>query len=221
MRFHLNRSGSRPTRAGTACWFDLVPSQNCAMGESHGVRTGTPMKTVILLRHAKSDWSDTVQRDFDRPLNARGQRAARVMGEWARNNGITFDSIVASPAVRVIETLDHFLEGYASAVDIRWDRRIYLASSATLLDVLRDLPDTIGVVLMAGHNPGLEDLVLDLGAGDAALRAEVEIKFPTASMARIRFDVDHWAKLGESGQLDMFRRPRDVDPALGPEPGSH
>ncbi len=181
------------------------------------------MKTVTLLRHAKSDWSDTVQRDFDRPLNARGKRAAHVMGQWASDNAIAFDSIVASPAVRVIETLDHFLEGYARAIDIRWDRRIYLASSVTLLDVLRDLPDTIDAVLMAGHNPGLEDLVLDLVPDTAAdaLRAEVEIKFPTASIARLRFDADRWSDIGKSARLDVFRRPRDVDPALGPEAGRH
>ncbi len=184
------------------------------------------MKTVILLRHAKSDWSDTVQRDFDRPLNARGQRAAHVMGQWAREHAMTFDSIVASPAVRVIETLDHFLEGYARAADIRWDRRIYLASSATLLDLLRDLPDTTDAVLMAGHNPGLEDLVLDLvpDSADDALRAEVEIKFPTASMARLCFDADRWSDIGKGARLELFKRPRDVDPALGPEtarPGGH
>lgn len=181
------------------------------------------MKTVTLLRHAKSDWSDAVQRDFDRPLNTRGKRAAHVMGRWASDNGIAFDSIVASPAVRVIETLDHFLDGYARTVDIRWDRRIYLASSATLLDVLRDLPEPIDAVLMAGHNPGLEDLVLDLvsDTGDDLLRAEVEIKFPTASIARLRFAADRWCDIGKGAQLDVFTRPRDVDSALGPEAGSH
>lgn len=184
------------------------------------------MKTVILLRHAKSDWSDTVQRDFDRPLNRRGKRAAHVMGEWARDNAIAFDAIVASPAVRVIETLDTFLEGYGRPVDIRWDRRIYLASSVTLLDVLRDLPDTTDTVLMAGHNPGLEDLVLDLVPDDAgdALRAEVEVKYPTATIARLCFEADRWSDIGKGARLDVFRRPRDVDPALGPEtagPGEH
>lgn len=179
------------------------------------------MKTVTLLRHAKSDWSDTVQRDFDRPLNARGTRAAQVMGQWARDNAISFDSIIASPAVRVIGTLDHFLEGYGSAVDIRWDRRIYLASSVTLLDVLRDLPEPVDAVLMAGHNPGLEDLVLDLVPDGDPLRAQVEIKFPTASLARLRFDADRWCDIGKTARIDLFRRPRDVDPALGPEAGSH
>lgn len=178
------------------------------------------MKTVILLRHAKSDWSDTVQRDFDRPLNTRGKRAAQVMGEWAAREGIGFDMIVASPAVRVVETLDGFLAGYGRSVDVRWDRRIYLASSVTLLDVLRDLPDSADAVLMAGHNPGLEDLVLNLvpDSPEDRLRAEVEIKFPTAAIAVLHFDADAWEELSKPAKLDGFTRPRDIDPALGPEP---
>ncbi|HTH28867.1 MAG TPA: histidine phosphatase family protein [Sphingobium sp.] len=177
------------------------------------------MKTVTLLRHAKSDWSDSVSRDFDRPLNERGKRAAKLMGRWARGNGLTFDTIVASPAVRVTETIDHFLEGYQQGVDTRWDRRIYLASSVTLLDVLRDLPDVFGSVLMVGHNPGLEDLVLDTVPEDGLdqLREKVEAKYPTASMAVLRFAADSWSNVGKPAQLTTFIRPRDLDPALGPD----
>lgn len=177
------------------------------------------MKTVTLFRHAKSDWSDTVQRDFDRPLNERGKRAAKLMGEWAKAKGLRFDAIVASPAVRVTETIDHFLEGYAAPLDTRWDRRIYLASSATLLDVLRDLPANIRSVLMVGHNPGLEDLVLDTvpDTAGSALRQAVETKYPTASIATLQFDADEWSQIGKPAHITAFIRPRDLDPALGPD----
>lgn len=181
------------------------------------------MKTVTLLRHAKSDWNDSVSRDFDRPLNGRGRRAARLMGNWARDQALQFDTIVASPAVRVTETLDFFLEAYGHAVDTRWDRRIYLASSATLLDVLRDLPDGFTTVLMVGHNPGLEDLVLDIvpdgSAGD--LRDAVETKYPTAAIATLNFPVDRWADIARPAALTRFVMPRDLDAALGPDARQH
>jgi len=178
------------------------------------------MKTLLLLRHAKSSWDDPVARDFDRPLNARGRRGAKLMGRHMRAQGLEFDSVVASPALRVIETLDGLWEGYGRAVEPRFDRRVYLASAATLLDVVQETPDDTDVLLLSGHNPGMEDLVLMLvpdAAGDAA-RDSVEEKFPTAALAELRFDVTHWrdVKAG-GGHLARFVRPRDLDPALGPE----
>ena len=95
------------------------------------------MKRLILFRHAKSDWDDPVARDFDRPLNSRGEKAALVMGQFARAQNIRFDMVVASPAVRVVETLNVFFTGYGEVIDPHWDRRIYLASTPTLFDVIK------------------------------------------------------------------------------------
>ncbi|MES2270632.1 MAG: histidine phosphatase family protein [Pseudomonadota bacterium] len=178
------------------------------------------MKRLTLLRHAKSGWDDPVKRDFDRPLNERGERAATLMGRFAKKEGMAFDVLVASPAVRVVETLDHFLDSYGHAIETLWDRRIYLASSAALIDVLHAMPDTADSVLMAGHNPGLEDLILDMVPDDGSnpLRDEVEEKFPTASLATLEFAVDHWKDAdAKNATLVAFVRPRDLDAALGPE----
>ena len=178
------------------------------------------MKRLTLLRHAKSDWDDPVARDFDRPLNRRGEKAARLMGDHAARKGMRFDLLVASPAVRVVQTLDTFFDGYGEKLEPHWDRRIYLASSSTLIDVVRDLPDGADSVLMAGHNPGLEELILDLvpESGDDRLRQDVEAKFPTASLAVLNLSVDRWDAVDEGGAtLASFTRPRDLDPALGPE----
>jgi phosphohistidine phosphatase len=130
-----------------------------------------------------------------------------------------FDLLVASPAVRVVQTLETFFEGYGETLDARWDRRIYLASSPTLFDVVRDLPDSADSVLMAGHNPGLEELILDLVPDDGInpLREDVEVKFPTASIAVMDLAIDRWSQAGDnSATLASFTRPRDLDPALGP-----
>ena len=177
------------------------------------------MKRLTLLRHAKSDWDDPVKRDFDRPLNRRGEKAALLIGQFARGRKMQFDLLVASPAVRVVQTLDTFLEGYGEPLDPHWDRRIYLASVATLFDVIRDLPETADSAIMAGHNPGLEDLILELvpDNGASSLREDVEVKFPTASLAVMDLAIDRWADAKQDvATLVSFTRPRDLDPALGP-----
>jgi len=178
------------------------------------------MKRLTLLRHAKSGWDDPVARDFDRPLNAKGKRAARAVGHYLRDHRLHYDRIAGSPAVRVVETLEEVAGAMGETIAPAWDKRIYLASGVTLLDVIHDTPDEAGSLLMVGHNPGLEDLILMMvpdRAGDAA-RDQVEEKFPTASVAEIEFDAEHWADLKPgSGRLVRFVRPRDLDPALGPD----
>jgi len=176
------------------------------------------MKTLTLLRHAKSGWDDPVARDFDRPLNPKGQRAAAMMGRHMKTLGLDFDHVVASPAVRVVETLAHLGQGYGGDLAPAYDQRIYLASAATLLDVIRELPEGADHVLLAGHNPGLEELVLLLVPADGPLREEVEAKFPTASLAEIRFESARWEDARAGGaELVRFVRPRDLDPSLGPD----
>ena len=178
------------------------------------------MKTLTVLRHAKSSWDDAVARDFDRPLNARGQRAAVTFGRHMRSEGLSFDHVVASPAVRITETVEQVETGYGSALAPAWDRRIYLASASTLMDVVHELPAGADSALLIGHNPGLEDLILMLvpdRAGDA-LRDSVEEKFPTAALAVITFDTDDWGTIrSNTGTLVRFVRPRDLDAGLGPE----
>ncbi|MBP6031315.1 MAG: histidine phosphatase family protein [Sphingobium sp.] len=179
------------------------------------------MKSLILLRHAKSGWDDPELRDFDRPLNDKGIRAAITMGRRAAAEGISPDRLVASPAVRVVQTLEGFGEGLGLPLRPLWDRRIYLASAANLLDIIHETGPETGTLMLAGHNPGLEDLILDLVADDGTspLREQVEVKFPTASLARLIWEGDDWASLGsKSGaRLDVLIRPRDVDASLGPD----
>ncbi len=179
------------------------------------------MKRLSLLRHAKSGWDDPVARDFDRPLNPRGRCGAETMGAYAEQNGLDVDFIIASPAVRVTETLDLFLPAAGlDSIEPHWDRRIYLASSATLFDCIKDLPDTAGHVLMSGHNPGMEDLILELvpDDGSSPLRDAIEEKYPTAALVTLELDIASWneADVG-TARLTHMKRPRDLDAALGPD----
>ena len=178
------------------------------------------MKSLTILRHAKSGWDAPVERDFDRPINARGRRGIEVIGQYAKRQAMPVDRIVASPAVRVVETLDIFQPvADLAAIEPVWDRRIYLASAATLLDVVREAGGDARDVLLAGHNPGLEDLVLMLvpESADDDARTGIEDKLPTSALVRLEIDIDDWAALdvGMARIID-FVRPRDLDPALAP-----
>lgn len=180
------------------------------------------MKTLTLMRHAKSDWGqlgdDPRLPDAERPLNAKGRRAASAVGRHLRAQGVAFDRLVASPAVRVRETLDALAAGFGPVPEPAWDRRLYLASADALADVVRGLPDEADRVLLLGHNPGLEDLVLLLVPPGAPSRELVESKYPTATVAELALAADRWADVGEGGaRLTRFVRPRDLDPTLGPD----
>jgi phosphohistidine phosphatase len=174
------------------------------------------MKTLTLLRHAKSGWDAPVARDFDRPLNARGRKAARAMGREMRRLGLGFDLVLASPAVRVTETLTELAQGYGAAVETGFDETIYLAPVDLLLALVRTADDGDSRLLLVGHNPGMEQLALLL-SGAGPLRDEVAAKYPTAALAEIAFDIDHWRDAGPGkGRLKRFIRPRELGEGLGP-----
>jgi phosphohistidine phosphatase len=178
------------------------------------------MKRLTLFRHAKSGWDDPVERDFDRPLNSKGKRAARVMGQYLRDHGLRYDRIAGSPALRVVETLEEMATTFGETIAPAWDKRVYLASAVTLLDVVHDTPDEVETLLLVGHNPGLEDLILMMvpDRADDEARDRVEQKYPTAAIAEIEFSADHWRDLKPgTGRLIRFVRPRDIDPSLGPD----
>ena len=174
------------------------------------------MKVLTLLRHAKSDWDDPVQRDFDRPLNPRGRRAARKVGAEMRSLGLSFDRVLASPAARVAETLAEVEAAYGR-LGADFDKRLYLASPDILLDIVHETPDEASTLLLVAHNPGLERLALALAAPDR-LTGEVALKYPTATLAELRFEVECWTEVAAGGgTLARFIRPRDLDPSLGPD----
>lgn len=177
------------------------------------------MKQLTLLRHAKSAWDDPVTRDIDRPLNARGRRAAIAVGQAMRAAALRFDVVIASPARRVMETIEEIEVGFGRALEPEYDERIYLASKAQLLELVRQTDDGASSLLMIGHSPGLENLALSLtDPNQGGLRDLLDEKYPTGALAQIDFPAEQWRKVGQAtGTLVRFIRPRDLDPALGPE----
>jgi phosphohistidine phosphatase len=174
------------------------------------------LKTLGLLRHAKSNWDDIGLRDFDRGLNDRGRRGAAIMGRHIRDHGISWDLLLASPAERVQRTLD----AARLKLSPQWDERLYLADSTALLEALRAVPGDPDAVLLAGHNPGLQQLIFDLVSPERenALFEQAVEKYPTAAFAVIELEIERWADCASGcGTLVHLSRPRDLDPALGPE----
>ncbi len=181
------------------------------------------MKTLTLLRHAKSGYDDPLLRDYDRPLSDRGRRAATRIGEWlraAQDSGAMpgFDHVFASPAVRCRQTIEGVEAGMKDRLAPIYEKRIYLCSSATLVELVAGFSDDQVNALLIGHNPAIEDLVLELVPPGGALRDEAEQKYPTATIARLDLDIDRWAQIdGGRATLAQFVRPRDLDPELGPD----
>lgn len=169
------------------------------------------MKRLTILRHAKSSW-DTPVADFDRPLNARGRKAAVMVGEELKRRGAKFDCVLASPAKRVRETLDQLSHGYGAPLDVHFDERIYLASADNLLDLVRGITDDVGSALIVGHNPGLHRLALLLTRDDGGLRHRIADNLPTAAVAGVELGATRWSEVEPgSGELSELILPRDLD----------
>lgn len=167
------------------------------------------MKTLILLRHAKSDWADPELADHDRPLAERGRDAAPKMGAWLKAHGPMPELVLCSTATRARQTLALALEALGADPETRFDRGLYLAGGAGVLARLRQAPDTASTVLLVGHNPDLEQLARRLGTtGDKAALARLAEKYPTAGLALIELPVERWAEAGPGGRLVAFETPR-------------
>lgn len=165
-------------------------------------------KRLAILRHAKSDWGEPGLKDFDRPLNARGRAAAEMIRQAIAERGWSFDVILSSPSARTRETLD--LLGLANCA--RCEDDIYLATRGLLYSLVRGLPEEASSALLVGHNPGLQEIVLDLAQPDSSgLRGRVAIKFPTAALAALDLDVDSWDAVEEGcGTIAELLLPREL-----------
>jgi phosphohistidine phosphatase len=171
------------------------------------------MRRLMLLRHAKSDWSAPGMRDQDRPLSARGREVAPKMGTYMARHGLVPDLVIASPATRVTDTLALVLPALAKQPKTMPDARIYETAADELLTVIKETPRSVHSLLLVGHNPSLAELAsLLMASGDVEARQRLIEKFPTAGLAVIDFPLDDWSKIHpKSGRLDRFVPPRALD----------
>jgi phosphohistidine phosphatase len=168
------------------------------------------MKTLLLLRHAKSSWDQPSLRDFDRPLAERGKRDAPRMGKALRDRGPHPELIISSPSTRTRATIKAIAASARFEAEIQFEESVYGASSAELIKLIRRLPEERTSAMIVGHNPGLEDLV-----GRLTGRSE---RMPTAALACIEFQIDRWEDASDGeGKLAWLLTPKQLGEQSGKE----
>jgi len=169
-----------------------------------------PDRTLVLLRHAKSAWPDVPDRD--RPLAPRGRRAAPVMGHWLAGAGYIPDRVVCSTALRARQTWQLAQPVFGSVPVAVFDDRVYAASQAQLLDLIRRTPAATRTLLIVGHDPGVPELARTLAAAgaEAVLLDRMRAKFPTAAVAVLECTGDWDQLVPERARLACFVTPREL-----------
>lgn len=170
------------------------------------------MKTLYLLRHAKSSWDDPSLADHDRPLARRGREAAPRMAVWLRAHAKRPELVLCSTAERARETWTLIAPELLPTPEVQLRRDVYDADAADLTRLIRAAPDAIETLMLVGHNPAMEEAADELaGGGEAKPLATMRAKYPTAAVAELAFDLDAWSEVGPgTGTLTRFVRPKDL-----------
>jgi phosphohistidine phosphatase len=170
------------------------------------------MHRLLLLRHSKAERSRPGERDRDRRLNDRGRDDAPRIGAYMAKHRLVPDRAVVSSAARTRETWQAVASSFRRTPPADFDDRIYEASAATLLEVIRETKPKVKTLLVVGHNPGLQELAgLLVATGDVETRQRLKENFATSALAVIEFALDGWNKLHpQAGRLAHFIDPREI-----------
>ena len=168
------------------------------------------IRELVLLRHAKSAWDSDAPSDFERPLSPRGRRDAPRIARWMHDQGLLPDLVLSSPAHRARDTAELVLKTLGIGSDrLHWEPHLYAATVPDLLAAIATVPDGVHRLLLVGHNPGLEDLVLRLvPADDLPVSGEGFLK--TATVAVVRWSGTWDQPPRESGRLTRLMRPKQL-----------
>jgi phosphohistidine phosphatase len=167
-------------------------------------------RTIILLRHGKSSWSDSTLADIDRPIAPRGERASRNLAKYIRRKKIRPALVLCSPALRARETLEAVEASLGKRCVVEVVPQLYGASEQELLERLQALPEPVSSVMLIGHNPGLQNLALGL-ASQGAYLPQLEEKFPTGALATLVVRSTSWSALGRGdAELVDYVVPRQL-----------
>lgn len=163
------------------------------------------MRTLLVLRHAKSSWKHPKLSDHDRPLNKRGKRDAPRIGRLLRQQRLSPGAIFTSTAKRARQTADEVARGSTFDGAVQLEPRLYLADPDTIVDVVRRADPDARRVLVVAHNPGLEELIRCLTGEDESL--------PTGGLAQIRLPIERWkdCHVSTAGRLVSLWRPKELD----------
>ncbi len=159
------------------------------------------MKTLLLLRHAKSSWKQPELNDHDRPLNKRGKKEAPKVGKYLKENRLVPDLILSSTARRARDTAQAVADESGYKGEVVFYQDLYLSDTACYLDILQCQPDTANRILVVGHNPDLDDLL--------TLLTDISNHLATAALAQIDLPISSWQELNEAtdGRLQLTWSP--------------
>ncbi|HAC70737.1 MAG TPA: phosphohistidine phosphatase [Arcobacter skirrowii] len=160
------------------------------------------MRELILIRHAKSDWSNPLLDDFERPLNKRGSKNAPFMAKILKKEIQKPDLIISSPSFRTKLTLEYFLKKFEYKGEVIFEKSIYEAPFENLLKVIKNVDDKYKTIFLIGHNPGLNDLA-------NFLLGSFEDNIPTSGVLKIDFDTNSWKNISkDNSKLIFFKYPK-------------
>ena len=168
------------------------------------------MLDLFLMRHAKSSWKDPSLDDFHRPLNKRGRTAAPLMARWMKQRGIRPELALVSSAKRTRETWKLLKQERLKVNSVVTMKRLYLASSAELLQIIQGIDSEVQSLLLIGHNPGLHILLKSLLTPEPkTVDPSVFTKFPTSAFAHLTFEVTNWSDVAPmGGNLYRYMTPK-------------
>jgi phosphohistidine phosphatase len=170
------------------------------------------MRTLLLMRHAKSSWDDPALADPERPLAPRGRLAAPLVARHLREQGLVPDLVLCSHAARAQETWHLMSPVLGGGIACKTLRSLYPGTPSRLLEALSRVPDEIGVAMLIGHNPGVSEFAVSLaGSGPKKAMQRIATKFATAGVAVLTFAIERWSALAAGqGRLERFVRPKDL-----------
>lgn len=162
------------------------------------------MKTLVLIRHAKSSWSEPGLKDHDRPLTKKGKKAARRVGAALLDWGVEVDRMLTSTAVRALSTAELIGEGIGFPLDeIIRDENLYQSAAGQLLDIIQDQEDDLEWLMLIGHNSGMTDLVARLSELDLG-------NLPTSGVVVLQYDRERWSEIRRAAPVRVqYFNPRD------------
>lgn len=170
------------------------------------------MRRLLLARHAKSSWGNPALADHDRPLNARGYRAAQQVGAALNELGCVPDVVFSSTATRTRETWGQMESHFDGHPRVEYRRGLYLAAPRNVLAAIADGPADAETLMVLGHNPSTHALAAYLSRkGDPREIDLVRTKFPTGAVAILDLPSDSWADADQGGELKHFILPRRLE----------
>ena len=170
------------------------------------------MKTIFLLRHAKSNWDNTKLEDFDRPLAIRGIKSCKKIGKFLKKKKLVPDIVYCSTAVRAKQTWNLLNRIVEKKKNIIYEDQLYMANSSIFMNFVKKTDDNFKTLMIVSHNPGIENFAVELIKNkESNFYKDINLKYPTGGIAIINFKLKHWSKINyETGDIYEFIKPREL-----------